>query len=245
MLHNDQQSHQISENELMTLKFAISDCGIGISEDQQEKLFQSFSQADNTTSRKYGGTGLGLSICKNLVNLMHGEIWLKSQLEHGSTFYFTVQLKASNEKEIKYLKHSNKFTDELAKQAIAELSAKKILLVEDNEINQELILELLLVHHVTVMTAFNGQEALKLLETEHFDAVLMDCMMPIMDGYEATKKIREQEKFQQLPVIALTANAMVEDRQKVLDVGMNDYITKPIDPNKLYIILAKWLKAFE
>jgi len=210
-----------------------------MSSEQQEKIFQSFNQADSSSTRKYGGTGLGLSISQKITELMDGKIWAESQEGVGSTFHFTVCLKK---------KHSEPMLDELAdsytidmNQAIAQLSGTKILVVEDNEINQELARELLVMNGINVETADNGQEALKLLSEQTFDGVLMDCMMPVMDGYEASRKIREQKQFRTLPIIAMTANAMKSDKEKVLAVGMNDHIAKPINPEVMLITMAKFI----
>jgi len=222
------------------LHFSINDTGIGMSSEDQGKLFQSFSQADSSTTRKYGGTGLGLTISQKITALMNGKMWVDSKEGIGSTFHFTARLK----KQINDLLSNASIEDHQINidQAIAQLHGKKILLVEDNEINQELARELLLMNGITVETADNGQEALELLLNQSFDGVLMDCMMPEMDGYEATRKIRAQDALQGLPVIAMTANAMKQDVKKVLSVGMNDHISKPINPETMFITMAKWIK---
>lgn len=229
------------DNEVL-LHFFVQDTGIGISPEQQKVLFQSFSQADASTTRKYGGTGLGLTISKKIVALMHGNIWVKSKQDVGSSFHFTVllgkqQYEADNPAS---LRGPDK---EMVSQALAKLRGSKILVVDDNEINQEIVQELLSSEHIHVIVAQNGQEALSLLAQQKFDGVLMDCQMPVMDGYEATLKIREQEKFKDLPIIALTAHAMVGDREKVLAVGMNDQITKPLHPDVMFVTMAKWISA--
>ena len=360
------------------LKFSVSDTGIGISPSQQKKLFQSFTQADSSTSRKYGGTGLGLAISKQLVEMMGGEIKLKSELGIGSTFSFTVSLRTNEARETKLdmpevlkvlvvddsetmctillnmlmsfgfkaesvesgleaiekLKHMDEhepydlvimdwmmpglngiqalriiqqelelinmptvimvsaydqeeameeakdlevnhflvkpfnpsvllnailvamgkekiisYREEVKEaeinESLAKLRGAKVLLVEDHEINQEIAMELLGSHDIEVKLALNGKEALEKLKEESFDGVLMDCQMPIMDGYEATRHIRLQKEFAALPVIALTAHAMKEDVQKVLDAGMNDHISKPISPRQLFTVLAKWITPSE
>ncbi|WP_169719648.1 PAS domain S-box protein [Psychromonas aquimarina] len=360
------------------LHFSVHDSGIGMTTEQQSKLFQSFSQADSSTTRKYGGTGLGLAICKNLTELMLGEIWVESEQGLGSTFHFTVQLgkqqgvepaRRSVETELDSLRvlivddnasareilssmlssfslrvdqaadgdravtllegadqsdpyqlvlmdwkmpgmdgvettraiQSNPnlntipavimvtaYGHEGASRAtegvslagflskpvtpstlydaimvalgrevssekrsanrqekqnndIARLRGAKILLVEDNEINQELALDLLTSNGIITQVANNGQEALEILERENFDGVLMDCQMPVMDGYEATRKIRLKKCFTGLPILAMTANAMAGDRDKVLEAGMNDHIAKPINVNDMFQIMAKWI----
>ena len=228
-----------SDKENITLQFSVRDTGIGISVEQQEKLFRPFNQADSSTTRKYGGTGLGLVIFKRLTELMGGRNWLVSKEGAGSNFYFTVKLKAVNpQQQTRIDKTSVEISAQLARQ---QLSGKKILLVEDNEINQELVEDLLLRQGVSVTTANNGEEALQVLAKDSFDAVLMDCQMPVMDGFVATRKIRDELKLSDLPVIALTANVMKSDRDSVLAAGMNDHIGKPIDTEQMFITLARWI----
>jgi len=362
------------QTDKVTLKFSVCDTGIGMSAEQQEKLFQSFSQADASTTRKYGGTGLGLAICKRLVELLGGEIWLESEENNGSKFHFTlsyqrqslahvqtkrpylssiqglkVALLADNKnyqpilqrmlKSLGFKVESYRTTSELLSklkqapnafdvlvidlvkasasncpdiQAIRDadidlpilhilanrqalpsspsksdeqyyatgkpitssnlldclllalgqknlrsinykaaplieqstinvLQGAKILLVEDNEINQELATELLTHHGINVQVANNGEEAIESLNNESFDAVLMDCQMPIKDGYTATREIRQKPEFQNLPIIAMTANVMAGDREKALASGMNEHIGKPINTHELFTKLAQWL----
>ncbi len=228
----------------VVLYFSVQDTGIGMSSEQQKKLFQPFSQADSSTTRKYGGTGLGLIISQSIIHMMDGDIWVESSQGIGSTFHFTVRLGKSQD-DLSQVDSSSKLEEETINLALAKLRGSKILIVEDNEINLEIVMELLVTKGITVETAFNGQEALDLLSERKFDGVLMDCQMPVMDGYEATRKIREQEKFRDLPVIAMTANAMVGDREKVLAVGMNDHIAKPLNPDKMYVTMAKWITVHD
>ncbi len=371
---------QLSKNENeVEIRFDVKDSGIGISDEQKAKLFNSFSQADNSTTRKYGGTGLGLAISKQIVELMGGSVGLESTVGVGSDFYFilkfdlqekqknldlmendinnlkvlivddnassreileniikslkfevkalccgkesVIELKeaySKNEpynlvlmdwkmpdldgietiikineeikeipafimvtaydrdeliekaKEVKILGFLEKpispstlydtilksFGKEIVKSSKElrhdinfdeikiSLSGAKILLVEDNLQNQEIATEFLNKTNINIVIANNGKEAVDILnENEEFDAVLMDCQMPIMDGYEATKHIREIEKFANLPIIAMTANAMQGDKEKCISVGMNDYISKPLDFNKFYETLGKWVKV--
>ena len=362
----------ISE-EAVGLAFSVRDSGIGMTPEQQEKLFQSFSQADSSTTRKYGGTGLGLTISKRLTEMMGGRIWVESEAGVGSNFQFSVSLErqqnegavpATSLVELQGLKalvvddnatarqvlgsilESLGFTVESvragtdalqrlskpeadfsliimdwhmpgmdgmettrrlqatdshsppviivtadgredARSAAADLSISailakpitsatlqdavlqalgrsdlvqaktkeeqgelasaallrgaRILLVEDNEINQELALELLIGSGINGVVANNGQEALDMLDQQAFDGVLMDCQMPVMDGYEATRAIRAQARYETLPVIAMTANVMAGDREKVLQAGMNDHIAKPIDVTAMFNTMAKWI----
>ena len=360
----------------VTLKFSICDTGIGMSDEQQEKLFQSFNQADASTTRKYGGTGLGLAICKRLVELLGGQIWMESKEHIGSQFHFTISYQIQTQAQIQltrpYLtsiqglrlaliedndtyksilqRILNSFgfvievyssvaeaLPEIAEQsgsfdalifdvskvnsdqgcrdiyslretcktlpilhilpnrhdvatqaldgdenyyitckpitssnlldsilitlgrenlrrvkvnllpqeeqaAVDTLWGSKILLVEDNEINQELATELLSHHGIEVVVANNGQEAIDCINSQAFDGVLMDCQMPIKDGYTATQEIRENPQFSELPIIAMTANVMTGDREKALDSGMNEHIGKPINTNELFTKLAQWVK---
>ena len=358
--------------------FSIRDTGIGMTQEQQNKLFQSFSQADTSITRKYGGTGLGLSISKKLTELMQGEIWVESEAGVGSTFHFTAvfgkqknaapkrilsdtdlgalrilvvddngtareilstiltgfgfivdqantgdqalsKLKEADEskpydlvlmdwkmpekdgvettseiqksgliqhvptvimvtaygreelanaanglslsgyltkpvtasgmldailqamgKEVINSRHKVE-KDNLAESAIDQLQGANILLVEDNEMNQELALELLTSNGLIVTLAENGQEAVDAVNKQTFDGVLMDCQMPVMDGYSATKAIRAKEDFKDLPIIAMTANAMAEDKAKVAACGINDHIAKPINVNKMFTTMAQWI----
>ncbi|MBF0266876.1 MAG: response regulator [Gammaproteobacteria bacterium] len=219
---------------------SVKDTGVGISPENQKKLFKSFSQADASTTREYGGTGLGLTISSKLVELMGGRIWMESEEGKGSTFHFTIKL---NKQGKETLETTSAIESKPIKinQAKEQLKDCKILLVEDNEINQELAVELLMMNGIDVETANNGAEAIELLKNNEFDGVLMDCQMPVMDGYQATDKIRNQEQFKDLPVIALTANAMKQDIEKVLSVGMNDHIAKPINPETMLLTMAKWI----
>ncbi|MBK1695219.1 hypothetical protein CKO09_10805 [Chromatium weissei] len=365
-------------DEAVLLHFAVRDSGIGMSAEQQAHLFQSFSQADMSTTRKYGGTGLGLAISKRLTDMMGGKIWVESTPGLGSTFAFTARFlrqqgahsqprfrineikslrvlivddnatareilsemlaafgfkvdqagagataialleQADNEAPydlvlmdwrmpemdgvatIRAIQNNAHIThvptlimvtaygreealaaangldlagfltkpvtpstlldtimqavgqeiasitraagrQEEASEAIGRLRGVRVLLVEDNEINQELALELLTTNGLQVAVANNGLEALEMLKLAHYDGVLMDCQMPIMDGYEATRRIRQQPQFAALPVIAMTANVMTGDRDKVLNAGMNDHIGKPINVREMFTVMAKWL----
>ncbi len=358
----------------INLVFSVKDSGIGMDDEQQKKLFQSFSQADSSTTRKYGGTGLGLTISKKLVELMNGQIWLESELGEGSCFSFTTTLQVSDVEANRFVEQQKSFladkrilivddnllaldvlssilnsfhchvvTANSGEEAIAivnqatlafdfimldwnmpdlngietyhiiksqndyhdnqfilvtsnandndaveqlkksinsvlvkpvtsssifdemmrlngdeaysntremkrddelirnqqSLSGAKILLVEDNELNQELALELLKQSNIDVELAENGAIAVEKISNEHFDGILMDLQMPVMDGFTATKIIRK--KNSSIPIIAMTANAMVSDKEKVLASGMNDHITKPINVNTMFTTIAKWV----
>ncbi|WP_143752083.1 response regulator [Marinobacter profundi] len=364
------------------LHFAVKDTGIGMTPEEQKRLFRPFSQADSSTTRKYGGTGLGLAISKDLTAMMGGEIWLVSEPRMGSTFHFSVELRkqvvsgplpGAAEADFDGLRVLVVDDSEPAREAIVSmltamgmrvsavasaaagldlltrtsgddrfrlvlvdwkmpgqdglemvhamtrclgiramplvimmtafgrdetadfrqtlpirsviakpmtpsslfdgissalgrnlisenqgaahtlqrnrnlqrLKGARILLVEDNDINQELAVELLSGFGMAVVVAGNGQEALDRLDEQSFDGILMDCQMPVMDGYTATRKLRQQERFRSLPVIALTANVMAGDREKVLRAGMNDHIPKPIKVDELLQVMAKWITSGE
>mgnify|MGYP001134380665 CR=1 FL=1 len=211
------------------LHFCVTDTGIGISEEQQKKLFEAFNQADSSTTRRYGGTGLGLAISKQLTRMMGGEIWVESQPDVGSQFHFTVMLEKGNPENLRsesiQLPEGND-----------SLEGINVLLVEDGDLNQELVREVLEMNGIEVTSAWNGQEALDVLKTSDFDAVLMDVQMPVMDGYEATRQIRKQDKYKKLPVIAMTGNVMDQDEETAKESGMDDHIGKPI---KFDLLLEK------
>jgi len=219
--------------------FAIEDEGIGISEENLKKLFHSFTQAENSTSRRFGGTGLGLVISQKIVQMMGGDIWVESEENKGSTFSFTVKMVKSVEEAVHESAQNDK---KMMQTAIQQLQGVRILLVEDNELNQELAIDLLEKNGIHVTVANNGKEALEILEKEPFDGILMDCQMPIMDGYEATRQIREKDQYKDLPILSMTANVMSGDIDKAQKAGMNDNIAKPIVPNDMFATMAKWIR---
>ncbi len=223
-----------SENQkLVTLRFEVQDNGIGINEAQQSKLFNNFEQAEASTTRKYGGTGLGLAISKKLTNMMGGEIGVISRLGEGSTFWFTALLKHGDMS----LLPQEVFISEETKLKMGA----SVLLVEDNEINQEVALGILESYGIKVDIAIHGGEALAMIVQKQYDLVLMDLQMPVMDGLEATRKIRQLPIGQNVPIIAMTANAFKEDRWHCIEAGMNDFVSKPVNPERLYAVLARWL----
>jgi len=366
----------------VTIKFSVQDTGIGMSDEQIDKLFQAFTQADTSTTRKYGGTGLGLVICKRLVEMMGGKIWVESEVGRGSSFFFTatfgrsgqmekrlleppsdlrgmkvlvvddnvssrialkgmleyfsfeVSLVASGEKGLKELENASDDhpyelvlmdwkmprmngietsrriknhpglskipiiimvtaygREEIIREAnrvglegylikpfnpstlfdtimqtfsrdalelvrppapedkmiqkLKSIQGAQILLVEDNEINQLVAQEILEEAGLVVTIANDGREAVRLVQEKKFDAVLMDVQMPFMDGYQATREIRREERFRDLPIIAMTAHAMTGDKEKSLESGMNQHVTKPINPNELFSALLVWIKPGE
>ncbi|QPK62385.1 response regulator [Methylomonas sp. LL1] len=222
------------------LQFCVSDTGIGIGAEQQKQLFQAFGQGDSSVTRNYGGTGLGLVISKQLIEQMGGTISFTSQENVGTSFTFTVTLGVCDPASIRRMeqKHSNPVDNP----RYATLRGARVLLVEDNDINRMVAVELLEKLHLEVDIAENGAIALAKLRQTDYDCVLMDVQMPIMDGCMATRQLKQIETCRDLPVIAMTANAMNDDRAKCLDAGMVDYISKPILPDTLYQVLSKWIK---
>jgi len=219
-----------------TLKFSVKDSGIGIARDRLVEIFQPFVQGDSSVTRKYGGTGLGLTICKEFVENLKGEIGVDSVEGSGSDFWFVIPVEIVSEKEI------------MAREEVAIASDKdktqqkaRLLLVEDNLINQKIAVKILQGRGHQVEVANDGAEAIKKLKESQFDLVLMDCQMPIMDGYQATKEIREK-LHSEIPVIAMTAHALKGDREKCLAAGMNDYLTKPLDKEQLFQTIEQWLE---
>ncbi|MFA7240407.1 MAG: response regulator [Sulfuricellaceae bacterium] len=223
------------------LEFRVQDTGIGITAEQCGRMFQSFSQADTSTTRKYGGTGLGLAISKHLVEMMGGAIRLESQPEAGTTFIFTAKFGCTQEQDIPKKNVLPASPESWGIKSLHSIRSARILVVDDNEINRQIARELLNHAGLEAALANNGQEAVDLVKREHFDAVLMDIQMPLMDGFEATQAIRKIPLLQNLPIIAMTAHAMAGDRERSLGAGMNDHISKPIDPETLYAALEKWL----
>ncbi len=233
-----------------TLRFVVRDTGIGIPSDKLQLIFDAFTQADCSTTRLYGGTGLGLAICKQLVELMGGSIGVDSTVGTGSTFYVIITL----EKQIDDAALSNPEISDRVKTVTPESdrpqkkadhgNTYRLLLAEDELTNQNVTKSILERSGYRVDVAGNGSEALKALAEQEYDLVLMDCMMPVMNGYEATAAIRDPAsavRNHTIPVIALTANAMKEDRDRCLESGMNDYLAKPIDFPKLLTLLEMWL----
>ena len=223
-----------------TFRFQVTDTGIGLTQQEQKKLFRPFSQADGSTTRNYGGTGLGLTISKQLVTLMHGKFWVKSTYGKGSSFIFEVELKEIKESKEHIPDYNNALQQPVPLQKnINSLNNASILLVEDNPINQEIIIGLLENSHLKLDIASNGKEAIELFNQNSYSLILMDIQMPIMDGYEASEIIRQTNKM--IPIIALSANAMKEDIQKSKAYGMNSHLNKPINVEKLYEVFLKYI----
>lgn len=224
---------------LVRARFEVEDTGIGIQPEALSRLFTPFEQADNSTTRKYGGTGLGLAIAKKLSNLMGGDVGVESKPNRGSKFWFTVVLKktaqASRPVRIEGIAPAADFL-------ASRYKNRKVLLVEDEPVNQEIGRELLEDAGLQVDVAENGLVALQKISDKAYDLVLMDMQMPGMGGLEAARAIRSQLHLNDLPIVAMTANAFVEDRAQCMAAGMNDFIAKPVEPENLFAIVAKWLK---
>jgi two-component system, sensor histidine kinase and response regulator len=224
------------------LQFRVQDTGIGLTPEQMSRLFQSFSQADTSTTRKFGGTGLGLAISKKLAELMGGEVGVESEYGKGSTFWFSARLGiGAMHTRPAAEQSSNRLAATLPDERTAVLRGARILLVEDNEINQQVAREMLQDCGLQVDVAENGEVALGLVQKFAYDLVFMDMQMPTMDGVTATRAIRKHAQLALLPIVAMTANAMEQDRHKCMEAGMNDFLVKPIDPQAMMAILTRWV----
>jgi len=235
------------------IRIVVEDSGIGIPTDAQGKIFERFSQADGSTSRKYGGTGLGLAISRNLIHMMGGELTVHSQLNAGSSFeidIFLVTAPAHVEQEIRKQDRVLQARSATLATSVAGHDVQfvgRVLLAEDNETNLIVARAWLEKAGLEVRTVENGEQALQLIGSEHFDAVLMDCQMPVLDGFATTIALRHKEASSgsHLPVIALTANAMEGDRERCLQAGMDDYLAKPYSGPELRNLLLRWLPTID
>ncbi len=226
---------KVAENRF---QFKVTDTGRGLSQEEQKRIFQAFTQADGTTTRTHGGTGLGLTISKQLVDMMNGKIWVESVLGEGSSFIFEIELieladNLPKETSMVIIEEENPLERD-----INALVGKRILVAEDNFINQEIILGLLENSKIEIDIAQDGEEAIELYKNNNYNLILMDIQMPVLDGYSAAKEIRKVDK--EIPIIAITASAMKEDIAMSIKVGMNDHLNKPIDVNQLYKLLLRY-----
>ncbi len=227
-------SKEISDKRRQVI-LAIKDSGIGISASEQSTLFDAFTQADSSTSRKFGGTGLGLAIAKELSLLMSGDISVQSESGKGSTFTLSVELNTCDAQQVT-TKHTQQHVD---------LSKLKILVAEDNSVNQLVIKAMLSSLGITPTLVENGELAVEQVKIHDFDLVLMDCQMPVMDGYQATALIRKTKSAEQLPVIALTADVMPEDKANAFAIGFNEHLAKPLELDKLTQCLSQYIEQDE
>ncbi|HZU26118.1 MAG TPA: response regulator [Bryobacteraceae bacterium] len=229
------------QNDLeVTLRFEVEDTGIGIPKDKLPLIFDKFTQADGSVSRRYGGTGLGLAITQRLVDLHRGQIRVQSEVGKGSIFSadLTCLLVSPGQQ--------TTAAEEEHQQAVADQrsAANRILVVEDNQVNQKVVTAVLKKRGFEIELANNGEQALTKLENSTaFDLILMDVQMPVLDGLEATRRIRQNPRWRELPILAMTAHAMNGDRERCIDAGMNGYISKPVHPSHLLRVLSEYLPA--
>ena len=226
----------------VVLRCAVRDTGIGLSEEHRQRLFQSFHQADPSTSRQYGGTGLGLAIAARLADMMGGQVGVDSRLGEGSTFWFTARFGLDAAGALPPDGAGLPTPDGGESLGLAAQGGRslRVLVVDDNEVNLLIAGEMLSHAGVEVLTAEDGAQALQRLQAEPFDLVFMDMQMPVMDGLEATRRIRALTDKPRVPIVAMTANALPADRERCLQAGMDDVITKPIDPDRLVSVLRRW-----
>lgn len=237
------------EGKLHTVCFSVTDTGIGISGSKIEHLFESFTQADPTTTRRYGGTGLGLAICRQLSQLMDGEIHVESEVGAGSRFWFSLKLKEQEERRKERAGHLQSMKKRRSTDRVEPIEEEhkqkfRILLAEDDIVNQQVVIHTLEKLGFNATVAANGEEVLKQLEYHTFDIVFMDIQMPKMDGFEATRRVRSYHSDKmnsKIPIVAMTAHTMEGDKERCLSAGMNDYISKPINRSELKAVLNRWL----
>ncbi|WNM18594.1 PAS domain S-box protein [Flavobacterium capsici] len=230
------------DDESVKIKFSVKDTGIGIKSKNQEKIFEAFSQEDISTTKRFGGTGLGLSISNKLLELMNSKLELESEYNKGSDFYFYLVVKSSNQDNTKESKEKNKIKASLKSNYITEDNLT-IYIAEDNKINMLLAKTLVkqIIPNAAILEFENGNEILKETISEKPDLIIMDIQMPVMNGYEATSEIRKKYSSDELPVIALTAGIVLGEREKCIEIGMNDYVSKPIDKENLKSVLNNWI----
>lgn len=235
------------------LQFEVKDTGIGIAKDKLDSIFDKFQQADGSTARQYGGTGLGLAISQKIVELMGGKLQVTSEVDLGSSFYFSIPIDTPSTAIGGIVQSSPNLVEFPASSGtqMKKLSPKyktglKVLVVEDTRVNQQVIQVMLNLLGLEVDIANNGFEALEYCQQNEVDAILMDCHMPVMDGYEATQKIRQLEGWAAyVPIIAVTANVIKEDRERCFEIGMNGFLSKPVKPKEIEEALIDYVPAYQ
>ncbi|MBV8035060.1 ATP-binding protein [Roseateles sp.] len=227
----------------LALRFEVQDSGIGISPEAQARLFRDFEQADSSTTRRYGGTGLGLAICRRLAALMGGAVGVESALGHGSSFWFTLNVESASYTPTApaLLPRLHSARERLA--TLAKTHPRRILLAEDNPVNQEVAVALIGSAGLAVDVAVDGRQAIAMVKDGDYALVLMDVQMPVMDGLDATRAIRRLAQGAGLPILAMTANAFDEERQRCLEAGMDDHVAKPVVAEQLFATLHDWLSG--
>jgi signal transduction histidine kinase/CheY-like chemotaxis protein/ligand-binding sensor domain-containing protein len=232
-----------NEDGFVHLKFSVKDTGIGMTDLQLQKIFEAFEQADKSITRKYGGTGLGLSICDQYLLLMESKLKVKSSITKGSDFYFTLKLEETKSDESLVLKKSDKIEfNRIYPLGFDFIRKSNILIVDDDILNQFVLKEILISEGFNIFIANNGEECLKLLQAQKdIDLILMDMEMPIMDGIKTTNYIRNELKNKDIKIIGISANAYSEAKNTVLENGFNDYLSKPVSVNELFVLMTKWI----
>jgi signal transduction histidine kinase/DNA-binding response OmpR family regulator/HAMP domain-containing protein len=232
---------RLPADDALRLRFEVEDTGIGLSTDEISRLFQPFAQADVSTTRRYGGTGLGLAICRRLLEAMGGELGVRSEVGVGSTFWFELPL-ALAETPSTSQRVATSGLSRIIRAGVAP-DQVRLLLVEDDAVNQEVAVDLLRSKHFGVDVATDGLTALAMAEATHYDAILMDVQMPVMDGLTATRHLRQRQRTEQTPILAMTASAFAEDKRACQDAGMDDFVAKPIQPDALFETICRWTGA--
>lgn len=232
---------ETESEEAVVVRFEVEDQGIGISPEAMARLFSVFEQADNSTTRRFGGTGLGLAITRHLAGLMGGEAGVRSQEGVGSTFWFTARLKRQAAQDVDPLARKLGAADSVEKMLRQLYGGCRILVVDDDPMNREVAEVTLQTVGLIVDTAEDGCQALRMVELSEYALILMDVQMPAMDGLEATRKIRALPGGRVIPIVAMTANAFIEDKSHCLEAGMDDFLVKPFDPELLFSILLRWM----